>query len=464
MDKILKDYLNKYNEEKYYWYIPKGRTISYNTLETIKNILIVLKNFESKKWSLVKSECLRILESKGIIKHRREDVDIEAKIRMDKVVLSTLGFAYIDDDESVYITDVGKKFLEEDILNIAINQLFKYQIYNPTISSNEHKCIKLFPFRTLLNFLIKLDGNFLNRAEFILFISRCKSDNDIDYFIELINSFRNLKRKTKIDLINKFESNMNNLSKIYKTIKQDFTYILNFLTLHDVISYNKGGDILSSKIYIKANSLNLARKIKKDLDKKVFIEFENVKDWMSYYGDLNKLISYEDAIEYYSIKSDLDKLSEILKTTPLKIKRDLGIEDEDYIKEIVDEELIESYLEKNIWKISPELRLVENGRGYSTPAGEIDLLAIDKQGRYVVIELKKGRTSDKVIGQISRYIGWVKHNFQQEYVKGIIIAKDYDKKFIWAFNAYEGFSSIIDLYKYTIKISFNNFDIDSLSN
>jgi len=462
MDKILKDYLNKYNEEKHYWYIPKGRTISHNTLRTIKDILIVLNMFEGKNWGKVKPECLRLLESKGIIKHRKENIDIEAKIRMDKVVLSSLGLAYIDDNESVYITNVGKKFMEKDNLNVAINQLYKYQIYNPTIASNEHKCIKLFPFRTLLEFLIKLDGNYLSRIEFILFISRCKSDSDIDYFIKLINNFRNTRENTKKGIIRKFQTYRNNSNNIFITIERVFTYIINFLTLPDIISYDKREDIYFSKIYIKKNSLDLCNRLKKYLDDKVYIDFENIKDWMSYYGDLDKLISYEDAIEYYSIKSDLNRLSDILKITPLKLKKDLGIEDEDYIKEIIDEEIIESYLEKNIWKISTNLKLVENGREYSTPAGKIDLFAVDTKGKYVVIELKKGRTSDKVIGQISRYIGWVKHNFQQEEVKGIIIAKDYDKKFIWAFKASEVFPSMIDLYKYNINISFNRFDIDNI--
>src|SRR3546814_11462048 len=51
------------------------------------------------------------------------------------------------------------------------------------------------------------------------------------------------------------------------------------------------------------------------------------------------------------------------------------------------------------------------GRQYETTVGPIDILARDKKtGGYVVIELKKGRAADKVYGQISRYMGWVKKN------------------------------------------------------
>jgi restriction system protein len=56
-------------------------------------------------------------------------------------------------------------------------------------------------------------------------------------------------------------------------------------------------------------------------------------------------------------------------------------------------------------------------------------LAIDKKNKeFVVIELKKGRNSDAVIGQILRYMGWVtdKSAGSAGYfnVRGIIIAKE----------------------------------------
>jgi len=39
------------------------------------------------------------------------------------------------------------------------------------------------------------------------------------------------------------------------------------------------------------------------------------------------------------------------------------------------------------------------GRQYQTPLGKIDLLAIDKKNKqFVVIELKKGGSSDAVVG------------------------------------------------------------------
>jgi len=61
---------------------------------------------------------------------------------------------------------------------------------------------------------------------------------------------------------------------------------------------------------------------------------------------------------------------------------------------------------------------------FRTDTGEIDIFALSKdKTHYLVIELKKGRASDKVVGQIQRYMGYIKDeiaNNSQE-VKGLII-------------------------------------------
>lgn len=67
---------------------------------------------------------------------------------------------------------------------------------------------------------------------------------------------------------------------------------------------------------------------------------------------------------------------------------------------------------------------------YPTDIGKIDLLVKKKnQPGYVVIELKKSQTSDDTIGQVTRYMGWVKNNLTDaKNVTGIIIAGGFDKK------------------------------------
>jgi restriction system protein len=68
-------------------------------------------------------------------------------------------------------------------------------------------------------------------------------------------------------------------------------------------------------------------------------------------------------------------------------------------------------------------------------AGVIDILAQDpKSNAFVVIELKKGRESDKVVGQMLRYMGWVAENLCQlgQEVHGIIVCKEPDDRLLYA--------------------------------
>lgn len=95
------------------------------------------------------------------------------------------------------------------------------------------------------------------------------------------------------------------------------------------------------------------------------------------------------------------------------------------------EEQLEDYIVANWDSIDFEYNLELVGRQYSTPVGSIDLLCRDKDNNdFVIIELKKGRESDKVCGQIQRYMGWIKQNLATEgqNVRGIIITGEYDER------------------------------------
>ena len=74
---------------------------------------------------------------------------------------------------------------------------------------------------------------------------------------------------------------------------------------------------------------------------------------------------------------------------------------------------------------------VSVGQQYQTDVGPIDILAISKSKEaLLVVELKRGRTSDAVVGQTLRYMGFVKDELADEgqAVKGAIIALEDDPK------------------------------------
>jgi len=88
---------------------------------------------------------------------------------------------------------------------------------------------------------------------------------------------------------------------------------------------------------------------------------------------------------------------------------------------------LQNYLAKNLEHIEAGLKLYEEEEitGLEFPAGGrfIDILAVDKTGGLVVIELKVSRGYDRVIGQLLRYMGWVSENMDTpQPVRGIIVA------------------------------------------
>ena len=89
------------------------------------------------------------------------------------------------------------------------------------------------------------------------------------------------------------------------------------------------------------------------------------------------------------------------------------------------------------------------GQQYATDAGDIDVLAISKdKKRLLVVELKRGRASDAVVGQVLRYMGFVKEQIAEEdqTVEGAIIALDDDQKMRWALLSVPS----ISFYRYQI--------------
>lgn len=71
------------------------------------------------------------------------------------------------------------------------------------------------------------------------------------------------------------------------------------------------------------------------------------------------------------------------------------------------------------------------GQQYATDTGPLDILGISKdKKRLLVVELKKGRASDAVVGQALRYMGYVQEELADEgqTVTGAIIALEDDQR------------------------------------
>lgn len=94
------------------------------------------------------------------------------------------------------------------------------------------------------------------------------------------------------------------------------------------------------------------------------------------------------------------------------------------------EQDLQRYLADNLGIIEPGLTLFqdEDIKGLEYPAGggrRIDILAIDKDGGFVVLELKVEKGYDRVVGQLLRYMNWVRRDLAEagQRVRGIIVCR-----------------------------------------
>lgn len=91
---------------------------------------------------------------------------------------------------------------------------------------------------------------------------------------------------------------------------------------------------------------------------------------------------------------------------------------------------LKNYLARNLSILETGLTLYEEEgiTGIEFPVGgrRIDILALDSNNNYVVIELKVSRGYDRVVGQLMRYMAWIAKNHAEpdENVRGIIVARE----------------------------------------
>ncbi|SRR6266404_161419 len=117
---------------------------------------------------------------------------------------------------------------------------------------------------------------------------------------------------------------------------------------------------------------------------------------------------------------------------------------------------LEDFIDKNWSRIDFGSQLAkyesEDRQGRQFPAGSwyIDFLCVDQRtNELVVLELKRGKTSDSTVGQIARYIAWVEENIAKpgQNVRGIIIAHEVDDALKYAVKGIGGGRVIISTYK-----------------
>jgi len=122
------------------------------------------------------------------------------------------------------------------------------------------------------------------------------------------------------------------------------------------------------------------------------------------------------------------------------------------------EKQLENFLEDN-WEetiFGDEYDIYEkdgkHGRQFPTGIGPIDLLAISKDSsKFLVIELKRDKAKEAVIGQTAKYITWIEENLasKEQEVKGCIVASEKSSGLSYALQQFPK----IEFFKYALNFS-----------
>lgn len=161
-------------------------------------------------------------------------------------------------------------------------------------------------------------------------------------------------------------------------------------------------------------------------------------------GTVSNIGGHRDEIERFL--GEAHALTTVVATDPV-IEDPVAFAMEKHLEEFLVANWRQTEFAKDFSIYEEEGELV--GEQYATDAGPIDILAVSKDHRrLLVVELKRGRTSDVVVGQILRYMGYVKEQIAEpdQAVEGAIIALEDDQKLRWALAMVPG----IAFYRYQV--------------
>ncbi len=117
---------------------------------------------------------------------------------------------------------------------------------------------------------------------------------------------------------------------------------------------------------------------------------------------------------------------------------------------------LQNFLARHLDRIEPGLRLFEDTDGlrgieYDAGGRRIDILALDRNNAFVVLELKVSKGYDRVVGQLLRYVNWVRQNLAEpgQRVRGMIVCRSMSEDLKLACSSIPD----IDLFEYQLSVT-----------
>ena len=431
LSKRLRGHIRYFNTETSFWHFTKARAVKSESLQEILRYHEVLhdKVIEPRKlWGRETQREYANIVAPG---------SVDAWARELKTLFNLLGTAWVENDTRVKLTQAGEALLEGDDPQLLLErQVRKYQIGNPQQARRLTGNIRLIPHKVLLELLLAHYPTPLTKEEFVIFVSKILTDDDIAQAKDLIEEYRALRDAD----IGRFKRRLD--SEELQKIGRIFSYAAHFLAFPRYLKYSPG----VIEITDKDAAQRVLRWYRNGNDS--HIEFLSQKDWFSHYGAIDASPSPIMAIEYYR---KTGRTKEAVSAYKHAARKGLVLDDaeDNFECRIQGEAALEAWLTQNLQRLEEGLTL--KGQQFETEdAGRIDILARDKNDGYVVVELKRDKASDSALGQILRYIGWVRLNLlsDDEMVRGYVVGDRFDDKITYAILSNDAIDAMCRLIDY----------------
>ena len=427
----LRRYLTWFNSTESFWSFTKARSVREEIINEVVDYHRVLEGF-------AQSERLWDRDTQQLFATMVRPGSGDAWARELKTLFNLLGTAWVTAQNRIQLTDVGWELLQSaDPIKLLEHQVRKYQLGNPQLGPALAESIRTIPHYVLLKLLLRSYPTPIKKDEFILFVMRVQNHSEISKVWALLDTYRSLSDKSREEFYDSVDK------EFYEKLERVWSYAARFLTLPRYLEFAPGE--------VSIADLEEAKRILAWYDQghNSHIVFISAKDWFSHYGGLDTTPNPLLAADYYRKMGDTKEAVTAYEEAIRQGMAPLNDSAEDYRCRINGEAAIEEWLVENLERIEPGLSLIE--RQYETSnAGRIDILATDSNDNYVVVELKRDMASDAALGQLLRYLGWVRLNLSDtNSIRGFVIGKDVDKHMGYAIQAHDVLTSLCNLRKYS---------------
>lgn len=450
-DVVLRAALAEYRRATTYWYVPKARTLNdRNVAAQVAMLEVISEEFPGSPWNQKTQNALltRLIEE-GIHDPQTQGGRLQdslALVRINKVLLETLGLLWVQQDQELVVTDAGLALLlakddGDERRRLIEAQVAKLQYPNPLTRESSAAAFRgVLPHLFLLQTLQRTDYR-LTFEEFEVFMNLATEQADADRLTGYVARWRALTDDER-------DAARASFARVRARRKPD-TPVPPLARPRDAGGKGtRGNRIKLSGSYQRAFfgypsylAIDNAEReircvspeavdalVREQVDGLKVATFDSPEAWFAYFGDPEQRPSW---FTYVALAVETAASEEEARTEAERHVGRLSETEAATVRRLQIEKAIESsYAEHPDLLHTLEAGLTCEGRQVETPIGRMDLLCRGSDGKYVVVEIKAREAEDAVFGQILRYMGWIHRNYADgaDNVRGIILASHFPER------------------------------------